>query len=164
MRPRTIFLAALAAVSLTGCSPYRIDHLHLVFDDTPGLVVVERSTDAVDSEGKPLKRGRTGFPTKARLERAGYTLQFDIPASSTPMVFLAARSADGAVLAVEGAHLRHVHPDAVVLGYEYTFMVEEADGKPLEFVIRGPDGIELGREKLAYRIRSRGVAYGIDSI
>jgi hypothetical protein len=31
-------------------------------------------------------------------------------------------------------------------------------------VIRAADGAELGREKLTYKIRSRGVAYGIDWI
>jgi hypothetical protein len=78
------------------------------------------------------------------------------------MVFLAARAADDTVLVVEGEYVRPVHPDAVVLGYEYSFLVKEADGKPMELVIHAADGSELGREKLTYKIRSRGVAYGTD--
>ncbi len=53
MHPRSLFLALVAAASLSACAPYRIDHRHLVLDETPGLVVIERSTTAVDSQGKP---------------------------------------------------------------------------------------------------------------
>ncbi|HEU5136144.1 MAG TPA: hypothetical protein VFU13_13425 [Steroidobacteraceae bacterium] len=80
------------------------------------------------------------------------------------MIFFSVRTADGVVLNVEGAHVRRVHPDAEVLGYQYSFMVEEAHGKPMELVIRAPDGSELGRERLTYKVRSRGVAYGIEWI
>lgn len=159
-----LLLFMLVAGSLSACAPYRIDHRHLVLDETPGLIVLERSTEAVDSQGQPLKSGRTGFPLEATLQRERYAVHFDIPASSTPMIFFSARAADGTLLDLEGAYVRRVHPDAEVLGYQYSFLLDDADGKPLEFVIRTADGKELARERLTYKIRSRGRAYGIEWI
>ncbi|HEY6124033.1 MAG TPA: hypothetical protein VIV63_05235 [Steroidobacteraceae bacterium] len=163
MRLRTLTVVS-GAVLLTACAPYRIDHRHLVLDETPGLVVLERSTTAVDSQGEPLKSGKVGFPTEVVLKRERYDVLIELSPSSVPMLFLSARTAQGTVLNVEGAHVRRVHPDAEVLGYQFGFMVEEADGEPLEFVVRAADGTELGRERLTYKIRSRGVAYGIEWI
>jgi len=163
MNSRLVFVL-LVAWPMAGCAPYRIDHEHVVFDDTPGLTILERSTEAVSSERKPLRNGKVGFPIKTVLKRERYEVHFDLPPGSTPLLFLSVRTAQGTVLDVEGAYLRRVHPDAEVLGYQYSYYVSEADGAPLEFVIRAPGGAELGKERLTYKIRSRGVAYGIDWI
>jgi hypothetical protein len=164
MKVRNQVVTLLCALCACACAPYRIDHEHLVFDETAGFAILERSTEAVSSAGKPLRNGKTGFPTKVVLKREHYEIHFDLPPGSMPLLFLSVRTSAGAVLAAEGAHLRRVHPDAEVLGYQYGFDVREADGDPLELVIRGADGAELGRERLTYRIQSRGVSYGVETV
>lgn len=163
MRSRPI-AAMLIALSLSTCAPYRIDHQHVVFDDIAGLTILERTSTAVDSQNRPLSNGKVGFPTKAVLKRVRYEIRFDLPPSSMPMLFLGIRASQGALLDAEGPHVGRVHPDAEVLGYQYYFDVNEAGGDPVELVIRGADGLELGRKRLTYKIQSRGVLYGIETL
>jgi hypothetical protein len=160
------WIALIACVGIGGCAPYRIDHRHLVLEPMPGLEVHRRSTPA-DSPGEELRRPRYGLPLECTLRRDRYTVVLSMPLGmTTPMLFVGAHTPLDETLVVEGAHLRGVHPDAreANADHPYTFMVEEAEGKPLQITIRERDGTLVGRETLRYRIVSRGVASGIEWI
>jgi hypothetical protein len=158
------WFALLVCIGAVGCSPYRIDYRHLVLESVPGLEVQRRSTPA-DSPSDELRRPRHGLPLMTTLRRERYTVVMFTPlGAGMPMLFVGAHSPLDEALVVEGPQLRDVHPDARAANPEhpYTFMVEEAKGRPLTITIREPDGTLVGRETLRYRIVSRGVAWGIE--
>lgn len=150
-----IFVAA-------ACSPYFISYKHVCLAEENGVEILERSTVSNDSQGNPLLFARAQMPLRAVLKRPAYVVEIDTPQNAMPVAFLNARSPEGAVLEIVGAHVRRVHPDAV--GYTHTFYVREADGKRLEFLIRDGSGRLLGEESLPYEVRSRGIVYGIEAI
>jgi hypothetical protein len=152
------FFAAMLLAS--GCSPYVIPCKQVCFEEENGLTVIERSPLARDSQGKPLTFAASDLAVRARLERPEYTVLVDTPQGSIPLVFLNVVAPDGRALDIEGKHVHHVHPDA--LRYSHSFDVREANGAPLEMVIRDPTGRVLGSETLRYRIRTAGVVYGIE--
>ena len=162
MQNRRTALVLVAMLVLGACAPYRIDYKHLVFDETPGLQILVRSDPKIHAETPPLTHAKFGMPLEATLKRPSYEIDFDIPLNISPVLFLRVRSPQGGVLIAKGAHLYRVHADAEVHGYPYSFHILEADGAPLDIVIVTDDGVELGRERVTYRLRSRGVAYGTD--
>jgi hypothetical protein len=163
VRDRSPALAFIAAMLLaSGCSPYVIPYKQVCFEEENGVTVIERSPLARDSQGKPLTSATSDLPVRARLERPEYTVLIDTPQGSIPLVFLNVVAPDGRALDIEGKHVHHVHPDAV--GYSHSFYVREANGAPLEMVIRDPTGRVLGSETLRYRIRTAGVVYGIEGV
>jgi len=145
-----------------GCSPYVISYKHVCLAEENGVEILERSTISDDPQGNPLLFAEAQMPLRAVLKRPAYVVQIDTPQNPMPVVFLNARSPEGAVLEIEGAYVRRVHPDAV--GYTHSFYVRETDGKPLEFLIRDGSGQLLGQESLRYEVRSRGIAYGVEGI
>jgi hypothetical protein len=164
VRSRSAAFAFFAAMLFaSGCSAYVIPYKQVCFEEENGLTVIERSPLARDSQGKPLTFATSDLPVRARLERPEYSVLIDTPqGSGIPVVFLNVVAPDGRALDIEGKHVRHVHPDAV--GYSHSFYVREANGAPLEMVIRDPTGRVLGSETLRYRIRTAGVVYGIEGV
>lgn len=159
-----IFRSVLAALipALAGCSPYVISYKHVCLAEENGVAILARSTDSNDPQGNPLLFAETHLPLRAVLKRPAYVVQIDTPQNPMPVVFLKARSPEGAALDIVGTYVRRTHPDAV--GYTHSFDVRAADGKPVELQIRDASGQLLGEETLRYEIRVRGIAYGIDSI
>jgi hypothetical protein len=154
------------AALLAACAPYRIEYEHLMLDDVPGLTVVTRSSPP-DSSADKVRRARYDLPVLSTLKREAYTLTIDTPANSSyPMLFVGARDASGNSLRLEGKHLRSVHPDALIANadHPFTFMTREADGDPVEFVIRDASGKQVGAESLEYEIVTSGVIWGIEYI
>jgi hypothetical protein len=154
------------AIVTSGCAPYIFRYEHLKFEAQDGLEVLERSTSSNDSQGKELTLPKSGLPLKLRLARPNYTIHFDTPLSSMPLVFFSARDLQGVPLQVAGPSVKHVAPGSALEldGYEWSFYVKEADDAPLEFTITDAAGNALGTEKFRYQIVSRGYSYGIESI
>jgi hypothetical protein len=156
----------VAAITLAGCAPYRMEDQHLVFENVPGLTVHERS-EPKRPQASDMRHAKFGLPVLSTLERESYTLTFQTPAhSSYPMLFVGARTPSGETLRIEGPHLKDVHPDARVThaDHPYTFMTREAKGDSVVFVVCDGSGKELGRENLAYEIVVTDVIWGVDSV
>jgi hypothetical protein len=153
-------------LALAACSPYVTAYKHVVFDAGSGLEVLERSHSSVDSQGKPLKFGRSGVPLKVRLTRDTYVIEIDMPQGSAPVVFLRARTPTGTSLTISGASIQRVAPGSAseLEGYPYSFYVAAAEGMPLEFTISLENAAPLGTERLEYVVQTYGYACGIETI
>lgn len=165
MRAKLCSLLFVAAL-LGACAPYRMENEHLLLNEMPGLTVLERSIPP-DPPDEHVKRARYDLPVLSTLKRDVYTLTIRTPANHPgAMLFIGARNAAGEPLRLEGKYLRSVHPNALVTNadHPFTFMTEDADGEPLEFVVRDADGKRLGVERLAYRIVTSGVIWGVEWI
>jgi hypothetical protein len=143
-----------------------MSYTHLIFDAADGLEVLEASTTSPDTQGGELHSPKVGMPLKLRLMRPTYTLLFDTPLQTSPVVFISARDRQGLPLLISGAHVRRVHPGsgAELDGFEFSFYVQEANGKSLSIEISDSSGKVLGLELLPYQVMSRGYSYGIDSV
>lgn len=155
-------LIGVLVLGTAGCSPYVISYQHVCLAEEDDLEILERSTTSNDAQGNPLLFAEAQMPLRAILKRPTYVVQIDTPQNPMPVVLLNARSPDGAVLELEGAHVHRTHPHSV--GHTHSFYVREAHGKPLESLVRDASGKVLGTESLRYDVRSRGIAYGIESI
>ena len=149
-----------------GCSPYVATYTHLRFEPADGLEVLAKSTSSPDTQGAELHSPKVGMPLKLRLSRATYTVLFDTPLQSSPVVFLSARDAHGLPLTISGGNVRHVYPGsaAELEGFEFSFYVQEAKGEPLSITIQSLSGEVLGKETLPYKIVSRGYSFGIEGV
>ena len=148
------------------CAPYLHRYRHACFEEKNGLRVYERSATSTDTQGKKLTLARVGLPIKARVSRSAYELSIDTPLNYMPVVFLKALTPDGRQLIVEGPHVIVLDPGSgsAIEGYQYSFLVEEAQGAPLQITVRDSSGHILGSEVLQYIVRSRGIQYGIESL
>jgi hypothetical protein len=106
-----------------GCSPYVISYKHVCLAEEKGRGL-ERSTISNDPQGNPLLFAEAQMPLTAALKRPAYVVQIHTPQNPMPVVFLSALSPERAVLEIEGAFVRGVHPNAV--GYTHSFMFEVA--------------------------------------
>ncbi len=131
-----------------------------------GLEILVKSTSSLDTQGAELHNPKVGMPLKLRLARPHYTILFDTPLQTSPVVFLSARDEKGVVLRLSGAHVRRVYPGsgAELDGFEYSFYVQEAKGEPLGITIENATGAVVGSEVLPYEIVSRGHSYGFETL
>jgi hypothetical protein len=163
---RFTLAGALLAVSISqaACSPYVMSYHHVCFLEGNGLEVVQLSTASLDSQGKPLLFAKVGLPTKARLNRSSYVILIDVPLNPMPVVFLKISTVNDKKLHIDGENLRLISESSGMGldGYQYTFDVEQAAGRPLAFTVKDAAGDTLGTETLKYSVRSRGVAYGVE--
>jgi hypothetical protein len=159
--PLLVVAVALAAAMIV---PSVISYHHVCFLEGDGVEVIRRSADSLDSQGKPLFFAKVGLPTEARLSRPSYVVLIDVPLNPTPVVFLAVSTVDDKTLHIDGENLKVIAATSGMglHGYQYTFDVERADGRPLIFTVKDAAGNTLGTETLRYSVRSRGVAYGVD--
>ncbi|MGD1089978.1 MAG: hypothetical protein ABR955_14835, partial [Verrucomicrobiota bacterium] len=136
---------------------------HVVVDESSKLKVTERSTESNDSQGKPLFGRMIGLPTKSILTGNGYVVTVSTPVNSIPVVFLKAYDKQRKVLDLRGAHFRVLETSAMGLeGYRYSFIVDEANGAPMEFDVVSEQGVVLGHEKIRYHVVSRGYTWTIE--
>jgi hypothetical protein len=141
-------------------------YTHLSFEPMDGLEILVKSTSSLDTQGAELHSPKVGMPLKLRLARPHYTILFDTPLQTSPVVFLSARDEKGVVLRLSGAHVRRVYPGsgAELDGFEYSFYVQEAKGEPLGITIENATGAVVGSEVLPYEIVSRGHSYDIETL
>src|SRR5580704_14481750 len=80
----------IIAISVLFFSFGLISYKHVVVDENSNLKVTEQSTEANDSQGKPLFWGKIRLPTKSVLTESGYIVIVGTPVNSMPVVFLKA--------------------------------------------------------------------------
>jgi len=165
---RSLIIASLGlviiAVGVWISSLGLIRYKHVVVDESSQLKVTERSTESNDSQGKPLSWRRIGLPTKSILTGSGYIVIVDTPVNSMPVVFLKANDEQKKLLNLRGAHFRVLDKTSAMgpEGYRYSFIVDEANGDPMEFDVVSAQGVIFGHEKIRYHVVSRGYAWAID--
>jgi hypothetical protein len=154
----------IVAISVWIFSLGLISYKHIVVDENSKLKVTERSTESNDSQGKPLFWRKIGLPTKSTLTGSDYIVIADTPVNSMPVVFLKADDKQKKMLDLRGAHFRALDKKSAMGldGYRYSFIIDEANGDPMEFDIVSEQGVVLGHEKIKYRVVSRGYAWAID--
>jgi len=156
----------IVVVLLSRCGPTLVNYEHLVVDENSKLEVIERSTASNSSQGDPLSGQKTDLPTKCILKGNGYVVTIDIPTNPFPVVFLRIVNENEEELSIRGAYLRDLDESsgAGIDGFQYSFIVDDADGDAIEFDVLGEQGVVLGHEKISYKVVSRGFAWAIDSI
>jgi hypothetical protein len=159
-------LVATLAIGAAGCSPYVMSYTHLTFNAEDGLEVLERSSTSPDTQGNNLHSPKVGLPLKLRLVRPAFTLVFDTPLETSPVVLLSARDPQGRTLRISGTNVRRVYPGsaAELDGFDFSFYVQDAKGEPLSISIADASGKQLGAEVLPYKIVSRGYSFGFDGV
>ena len=149
------------------CAPYVHTARHVYFESIPGLEIYERS-------GVPKDIDRALFatrdlPVRYRLRTARYVLELKTPLGAHKTgVLLRAGLPQGGRLAIQGAHVFESDPAILRLQlpdyYPYSFEAEEAQGAPLDVTILDAAGAVIGHEILMYKIRSRGILYGVEGL
>jgi len=148
-------------VFFCGCMPVLIHYKHVVVKESPKLKVVERSTESNSSDGSPLSNPKIGLPIKSLLSTSDYIIEIYTPINSIPVVFLKCADAQQQELELRGANLLKLDP---INDYHYSFIVDEAAGKPLDFIVITNDGRLIGHEKVVYELISRGYVWAIDAL
>ena len=163
---RCLLIAIVALMLVCGCRPVLIRYKHVVVAESAKLKVTERSAESNDSQGKPLSKPRIGLPTKSILTGNGYVVTVYTPVNSLPVVFLKASDERQKVLALRGAHLRQLEKRSGlgIEGYSHSFIVDEANGAPMEFDVLAEQGTVLSHEKIVYDVISRGYVWAIDAL
>jgi hypothetical protein len=157
MRLNRILIGIVMPIVFVGCVPWKTTYRHLVFSENPAIQVLERSnTVEKNSKGKPLKGLVTGLPVRSRLVRPTYSIEISTPINAEPVVFLRLENKE---LLLEGAHLKPIQGD-----FQYSFLVTEAKGAPLQLVIIDRTGNKVGTESLSYTLISRGHTWSIDAL
>jgi hypothetical protein len=161
-----LFILVFCTVGLCGCAPALIRYKHVVVHESATIKTTERSTESNDSQGRPLSASKTGLPTKSILSGRGYVVIIRAPVNTEPVVFLRATDEMNNALKIQGSHLLEIEKTSALglEGYNYSFLVREARGAPIEFEVIAKDGAILGHEKIEYDVVSRGYVWVIDSI
>ncbi|MFP6583575.1 MAG: hypothetical protein VCD00_13615 [Candidatus Hydrogenedentota bacterium] len=83
-----------------------------------------------------------------------------------PVVFLRALDKEKHVLDLQGEHLRKIGENSgmSLKGYQYSFIVEDADGAPIQFDVIDRQEVVIGHEHVAYDLVSRGFLFVIDAL
>ncbi len=167
---RTLKINALVVIGLSlvavSCAPYAYTARHVYFESIPGLDIYERS----GAKGTDRTLFATqDVPIRYRLRTARYALELKTYLSGhEPVVVLRALSPLGATLRIQGSHVGEFDPAILRLQlpdyYPYSFNAEEALGAPLDVAILDAAGAVLGHEILRYKIRSRGIKYGVEGL
>jgi hypothetical protein len=154
----------ITVLSQAACRPYVTSYRHVCFREAKGLEVLERSATSLDSQDKPLLFAKVGLPTKARLTRPLYTVAIDTPLNDIPVVFMKISTLTEKQIHIDGVNLNRISVASAMgsEGYQYSFDVERAAGRPLAFTVMDAAGNTLGTETVEYTIQSRGVAYGVE--
>jgi hypothetical protein len=128
------------------------------------LKILEKSNTSTDSQGQPVYRAKIDLPTKLRLTSNNYVIDISIPVNSSPVVFLAVTDKHGKILPASGHDIASISELSVLRkeGYRYSFLVDQAAGRPLKITVSDEEGKVLGTEELPYKIISRGFIFAED--
>jgi len=143
-----------------GCNMKKITYKHVVFDENASLKVIERSQGVEkSSDGKPLLKQVVGLPIHLQVMKSLYKIDVFTPINAEPVVFLDVLSGGGKVFTLKGAHLQPIKAN-----YQYSFLVDGANGAPVQVEILDATGERLGLETLTYKVINRGYTYCLDSL
>ena len=157
----------LASVALTillfGCQFKLYRYKHVVVAENSGLEVIERSTESNSSQGKPLSWQRTDLPLKSILREQDFVVTVYTPMNPTPEIYFEAETKDEESLDLRGAHLRALTKTRSD-GHHYYFVLNDANGDPIEFDVVDENDAVLGHVKITYKVVSRGYEWILDGL
>ncbi|WP_306600410.1 hypothetical protein [Geothrix sp. 21YS21S-2] len=148
----------VASILIVGsCAPYADSRKHVWIQETSALTVTKRSGEAENRKGFAFAKGN--LPIEAEFRGNGFKVVISTPVNPEPVVFLEVKTAHGEPGMLSGPHLIAVQPN-----FHFSFLVREAKGEPLAFSVFDSRGHMLGSATIRYRMRSRGLSYGIEAI
>jgi hypothetical protein len=152
---------------MSACTPRFIVYLHICLEEDGRVKIVERSSESLDSQGKPLLFAKTGLPTRSKIEGVGYTVEIMTPLNATPVMFIKAVSETGQNLVISGTDIMQLDPKSGMarLGHlEYSYKVGDKRSGTVDIDISNLSGQKVGHERMNYTVRSRGRRIAIDAL
>jgi len=144
----------------TGCLWTKITYKHVIFDKKEAFSIVDTSrTIEKNSNGEPLKNQIIGLPIHLQLTRSLYILDIFTPINAEPVVFINITSIKQKKLSLSGPYIMFINS-----AYKFSFLVQEAKGRPIQLEIRDAKGGKVGLETFSYKVIDRGYTYSLDSI
>lgn len=145
--------------SMFSCTPFVKNYQHPCFLEKNGLIIVSRSKNSYDSQGKNLNNPIIDLPIECTVNRKAYKLYIYTPINTQPVVFINCYDINNKKIIIRGSHIVNAKYQ-----FHYSFMLSEAKGEPVKIEVLDQYGVIIGNEELTYIVKNRGFKIGIDSI